>query len=427
MRIAFLLAVAALAMTSTAEAATLSTLYAFCSEGDCADGANPLHGLIADAAGNLYGTTVNGGSMGRGAIFEIARHGTRWKHRTLYSFCVQASCADGEQPQAALVMGADGSLYGTASAGGRNLSGIAFKLSPRRHADWKLSVLYDFCPVGAPSDGTPICLDGMRPTGRLAYAGQASGTAYDGTSPLYGSADGGARGGGVLFALTPGGSQSVLHDFCLADDCRDGRNVRFNMWVDGTGNIFGATGEGGAHGGGTVFELSPGSGGGWTLTTLYDFCSLAQCIDGREPLATPVMDAGGNLYGTTGKGGAHKKGTLFKLAPVGGDWQESVLHDFCDEKPCPDGNEPGQVVLDPSERVLGTTFFGKAGNANGGVVFSWDGAYHVLYDFCSTEKKCRDGRFPMGPLVPDADGHVFGVATYGGGHGNGGTVFELTP
>src|ERR1700741_3740274 len=135
----------------------------------------------------------------------------------------------------------------------------------------------------------------------------------------------------------------------------------------------------------------PGPAGTWSLTTLYEFCSLADCADGREPLATPVMDTSGDLYGTTGKGGAHRKGTLFKLTPSPGGWQESVLHDFCDEKPCADGNEPGQVVLDSLGRVFGTTYRGKAGSKDGGTVFRWDGTYQVLYNFCTTEKRCRDG------------------------------------
>ena len=166
-----------------------------------------------------------------------------------------------------------------------------------------------------------------------------------------------ARGWNQLYSFCPGGGS-----------CTDGRAPDAGLILDAAGNLYGTTSEGGASGGGVVFELTRGTDGTWSETVLHSFCSSWQnCPDGQEPEAGVIFDAAGNLYGTTVYGGANNEGVVFELMPAAdGSWTEKVLHSFVfDGK---DGVVPyGGLVLDAAGNLYGTTAVG--GIRNGGTVF----------------------------------------------------------
>jgi uncharacterized repeat protein (TIGR03803 family) len=355
-----------------------SVLYSFCSATNCTDGMNP-RGLVQDAAGNLYGTTVSGG-VGDGVVFKLAppaQSDENWTQTVLYSF--GANNADGSMPLAGLIQDATGSLYGTTSAGGTTAGGTVFMLAPPSQSggSWTETVLHSF-------DSTTT--DGLVP-----YAGLIQ----DAAGNLYGTTAGGGSNGsgdGTVFMLAPpslsGGSwtEALLYNFCSATNCTDGYFPEAGLIQDAAGNLYGTTLYGGAntgaygygHGGGTVFKLAPPaqSGGIWTETVLYSFG--ASSTDGYSPQVGLIQDAAGNLYGTTVFGGANTAadngfggGTVFKLAPPeqsGGIWTETVLYNFCSAAGCTDGLSPlDNLIQDVAGNLYGTAF--GAGAYGGGTVF----------------------------------------------------------
>lgn len=216
----------------------------------------------------------------------------------------------------------------------------------------------------------------------------------------------------------------------------DGTYPVSSLIMDSAGNLYGTTLSGGANGNaGTVFELSPQSDGTWSEAILYNFCAQPGCSDGASPLAGLVMDAAGNLYGTTERGGTQTEcgpgcGTVFELSPqVGGVWTESVLYDFCSLANCSDGAAPNsQLIFDDSGNLYGTS-----GGGTGGVIFElspgfagWTEA--VLYSFCSKKKGlvCIDGQSPMGGVAFDRTGNLYGTTQHGGQYQLG-VVFEISP
>jgi len=232
-----------------------TVLYNFCSAPNCSDGAAPYAGLIRDAAGNFYGTTSGGGASGGGTVFKLDETG----HETvLYSFCSAPGCADGENPQAGLIQDAAGNLYGTTVAGGNSDSGClpgsqsgtcgtVFKVDTTGQE----TVLYSFCPAAG-------CADGASPVSALVQdaAGDLFGTTQFGGTTLPGF----AYGGGTVFALDNAGHYSVLHSFCSSSAyCADGSRPEAGLVQDVAGNLYGTTQDGGATPGagvGTVFKLA---------------------------------------------------------------------------------------------------------------------------------------------------------------------------
>ncbi|HEY1941362.1 MAG TPA: choice-of-anchor tandem repeat GloVer-containing protein, partial [Roseiarcus sp.] len=177
-----------------ASAYTLHTLHDFCSQASCADGSAPLGALVADSAGNLYGTAVKGGADGHGTVFELLKKSeTDHRYRVLYSFCQKTNCADGDQPASTLILDTAGNLYGTTVVGGAG-HGLVFELSTGARP--RLQVLQAFCRQTG-------CADGDIPGAPLTYAGADTGALYDGVSPLYGTTNaGGAHHNGAVFQLT---------------------------------------------------------------------------------------------------------------------------------------------------------------------------------------------------------------------------------
>jgi len=265
------------------EAGKLTTLHSF----DWTDGAEPNAGLVQAANGSFYGTTFYGGANGYGTVFEIAAS----KLTTLYSFCAQASCADGEYPKADLVQAVDGNFYGTTYGGGAHSYGTLFKMSPTG----KLTTLYSFCSQTS-------CTDGADP---LAGLVQAANQNFYGT--IYG---GGAHGVGTVFKITRGGALTTLYSFCSQSNCVDGANPAAGLVLATNGKFYGTTGVGGAHGVGTFFGIT-GSG---KLTTLYSFCSQTNCTDGSYPESL-LQATDGSFYGITDGGGTNGNyGTIFRLS-----------------------------------------------------------------------------------------------------------------
>jgi uncharacterized repeat protein (TIGR03803 family) len=295
------------------------------------DGALPYFApVMIDKAGNLFGTTSEGGAFFRGTVFELSPAGSGWTETVLYSFTGQG---DGARPNTGLIMDQAGNLYG-ATEGDNNGPGSIFELSPSG-ADWTETVLYPSGPFG--------------------------GLTMDAAGNIY------ATGLTVVLELSPNGSggwnTTVLHTFTGYP--QDGMNAQGTLVFDQGGNLFGTTYSGGAKNNGTVYKLKPGQNGKWTEDILYSFKSGK---DGQQPWAGVVLDAAGNIYGTTALGGALKKhqGTVFELlAPVGaGDYQEKVLYSFHG----PNGTNPyGIPALDSAGNLYGTTALG--GTSNSGVVF----------------------------------------------------------
>jgi len=376
-----------------AEAQTETVLYSFCAQTGCPDGSNPRADLVMDTAGNLYGTTLYGGTSGVGTVFELSPSGTE---TVRHSFA--ASHTDGHYPYAGLLMDTTGNLYGTAQSGGAKGLGTVFKLRPNGTE----TLLYSFCVLAA-------CADGYHPR---------AGLIMDTKGNLYGTSfDGGAYDAGAVFELSPSGTETVLHSFCQQMGCPDGYYPQAGLVMDTNGNLYGTTLYNGAYGGGTVFKISSDG----TATTLYNFCTATGCKNGRYPQAGLILDTNGNLYGTTYGGGAYGKGTVFELSPSGA---ETVLHSFCARAGCPDGSHPrADLVMDTAGNLYGTTYDG--GTNSVGTVFklSPNGTETVLHSFAANGS---DGTHPYAGVVMDTMGHLYGT-TYSGGANGYGTVFKVTP
>ncbi len=372
--------------------------------GNGTDGASPYAGLIFDAAGNLYGTTSVGGTHGRGTVFELTpQAGGGWTENVLHSFSIPT---DGYYPQAGLIFDAAGNLYGTTRNGGGNRGGTVFELTPLAGGGWTENVLHSF---SIPTDG---------------YYPQA-GLIFDAAGDLYGTTiDGGTYGGGTVFELTPqaggGWTETVLHSF--NHNGTDGYTPQASLVFDGAGNLYGTTLYGGTHNSGTVFELTPQAGGGWTEQVLHSFNFNG--TDGYYPQASLIFDGAGNLYGTTLEGGIYGVGTVFELTPqAGGGWTENVLHSFNGT----DGYNPyAGLIFDAAGNLYGTTYWG--GTYDFGTVFELTpqagGGWidKVLHSFSMP----TDGYHPQAGLIFDAAGNLYGTTSEGGTHGSG-TVFEITP
>ncbi|MFN7997907.1 MAG: choice-of-anchor tandem repeat GloVer-containing protein [Bryobacteraceae bacterium] len=327
---------------------TYLVLYSFLGSGD---GSHPGNGLIFDAGGNIFGVTAYGGEKGAGTVFELkppVPGSTAWTETVVYSF---TGGADGANPLAPLVLGSDGSLYGTA-AGGLSGRGVAFMLQPPTTAgsSWKYTLLHNF-EGGA---------DGAVPAGSLVFGRRGR---------LYGFTNaGGASNLGTVFELIPpqgagGWTEAVIYSF---HGGTDGSGPLGAPVFDGYSNLYGNTVGGGASGMGTVFQLKvpATSGAGWTEFVRYSFRGGA---DGANPSGAMIFGTNGVLYGTTLFGGPANAGTVFQLgtpaSPQGG-WVESVLQTFSGAN----GARPqAGVVFGSGGTLYGTTLLG--GSSQSGTLF----------------------------------------------------------
>src|ERR1035437_5793432 len=376
------------------------------------DGAYPYAGLVFDTAGNLYGTTYAGGSYGVGTVFELTPNGSGgWTEKVLHSF---GSGTDGGNPRAGLIFdAAKSNLYGTTPAGGTHTFGTVFELSPNGSGGWTERVLYSFCSQTS-------CTDGETPQAGLIF--DAAGNLY---STTY---QGGTYSGGTAFELSPqaggGWTEQVLHSF---GNGVEGIYPYASLVFDTAGNLYGTTYTGGENNG-TVFELTPTTGGGWTEQTLTNFLGSY----GLYLSAGLIIDVADNLYGTTPEGGSSRNcgttacGTVFELSPNGsGGWTEQSLHNF--DNNGTDGAHPyDSLKFDSAGNLYGTTYAG--GSYGVGMVFELTPqagrccTENVLHSFISNG---TDGAYPYAGLIFDTVGNLYGTTYYGGTYG-GGTVFELT-
>ena len=284
---------------------TETTLYQF--QGG-SDGSCPSAEVTFDAAGNIFGTTL-GLINNNGTVYEMTPSGDRWTETVLHSF---SGGADGGHPGAGVIFDRNGNLYGTTENGGdgscgfQGGCGVIFQLVPSV-SGWTENVLYVF-QGGA---------DGALPIGTL--ISDQSGNMY-GTSPGIGDYGGGFLGsGGSVYMMSPsngGWSFSALLTLikpatCVQPTC----GPWGGLVMDSAGSLYGTTRNDGAYGQGSVFKLTP-SGGGWTYTTLHDFCAGGYpCSDGDQVFGSVVFDQAGNIYGTAGQGGAYGYGVVWEITP----------------------------------------------------------------------------------------------------------------
>ncbi|MFZ1009905.1 MAG: choice-of-anchor tandem repeat GloVer-containing protein, partial [Candidatus Sulfotelmatobacter sp.] len=326
-----------LALATYASAQTEAVLHNFADNGT--DGYQTYSPLVFDASGNLYGTTLDGGThtncygenIGCGTVFELSPAvGGGWTENILYNF--GGTSTDGTNPSGALIFDATGNLYGITEGGGtgvcdqgENSCGTVFELKPKAGGGWEEKILHNF---GSTST------EGYYP-----FAGLIS----DAAGNLYGTtADGGTYGFGTVFELIHAAdgswAEKVLHSFNDTDD--GGATPLASLIFDPSGNLYGTTTGGGSFHAGGIFELKRGHGGSWTTKVLHFFNDG----DGRTPYASLILDAAGNLYGTTQIGGPNHGGTVFELTQTAsGKWGETVLHGFDNKNG--DGYEPMAGVI----------------------------------------------------------------------------------
>ena len=354
----------------------LTTLVSFCELANCADGANPFGDLIADAKGNLFGTTQAGGSRafnvnGGGTVFEITKEaggGYATTPTTLINFCTLANCADGTTPRAGLIADRDGNLFGTTESGGAHNSGTVFEVvkTAKGYASTP-TVLASLCSL-------PNCADGQAPEGPVLI---------DAHGNLFGTTvQGGVNGAGTVFEIvkTAKGYASTpvpIVSFCTLNNCADGANPQAGLIADDHGNLFGTTTGGGANDAGTVFEIVKTTHGYASTTNILVSFNIS---NGAHPFAGLILDAKGNLFGTTRDGGANGGGTVFEIARHKREGERE--HDGYASTPT------------------------------------------TLVSFCLLPN-CEDGRGPFAGLIANADGNLFGSTGFGGAN-DAGTVFEIT-
>lgn len=375
-------------------------------QGPPSDGWGPRATMIFDASGNLYGTTTSGGAgVGAGTVFELTPTADSWTETVLHSF--QAG-PDGNYPSGTLAMDAAGNIYGTTGQGGSGSSfcavfggcGIVFELSPpaTQGGVWTESILYTF--QGAADGATPngVILD-------------ASGNLY-GAASSGGTSSRCEFGCGTVFKLSPAAGAWTETTLYVFQGTPDGANPSSGVIMDASGNLYGATGGGGSGSGfGSIYEVSP-SNGGWTEKVLYSFAvsimspsalvfdhvgdlvgtaqggpqhwpdavfalkphpngtwtehSVFKFTDknGGNSNAAPVFDSHGNLYGTGGAGDFNG-GAVWRLSANKGVITDNYFS-FCALN-CNDGSFPeGGVTLDTAGNIYGTTVAGGIDCVSGG-------------------------------------------------------------
>jgi uncharacterized repeat protein (TIGR03803 family) len=347
-------------------------------------GASPQFGSLIQATnGKLYGTTTYGGLFyntntgcpppyGCGTIFDMWAKNDQ---TIVHSF----DGGDGGLPTDSLLQASDGNFYGTTIDGGSGSCGTVFRISAGT-----LTTLYDFdCDAngGYPQSGL---VEGLNKT-------------------LYGITS------STIFKVNSAGALTTIYTFCSQPNCADGFAPYGSLAQGPDGDFYGTTAGGGANNGGTVFKITPDG----DFTTLYSFCVKSGCADGAHPNAGLTLGLGGEFYGVTSAGGANNLGTVFAIASSG---SLITLHSF-------DGNDgaspTGTLIYASDHNLYGTAESGGTHTNNGqnigGTIFQITprGAFTLLYSFCDVVN-CADGEVPMGGLVQDTNGGLYGMTDQGG-------------
>jgi uncharacterized repeat protein (TIGR03803 family) len=369
--------------------------------------------LVQGFDGNLYGTSATWHNQPTGVVFKMTPTGTM---RILHTFCEQANCPDGSDPEAGLFLAPNGNFYGTTVTGGANNNavcndnnagcGTIFEITP----GGKFTTLYNFCSLAN-------CADGALPKGALVQGN--NGNLYGTT--LYGGI---CASCGTVFTFTRGGQLTTLYNFCSQANCADGEQPDGLLLVKGV--LYGTTQFGGLNNtglgltAGTIFQITPNG----TLTTIHQFCSVANCGDGAEPFGGLIWGSDGELYGTTLVGGANQSGTVFTSTLVGAGF--TTLYEFCQAGGgCSDGSGPNGVIQASDGNLYGTT--GEGGTTSGdGTIFELSSTgLTTLHSFCTLEDgdRCTDGAFPQASLVQDTSGAFYGTTSLSG---NPGAIFSIS-
>jgi len=366
---------------------SLQTIHSF--TGQTADGAAPRGNLILGTDGSIYGTS-SGGSSGFGTIFKIANG----------SFSTIASFTDptgaGVEPDSGILIGADGNVYGTTPTSGSQGEGTVYRMT----SSGLLTAIHTF---GDTAQGH----------------GPAGGLVDGGDGYFYGVTVGGGAGRkGTVYKMTPAGDLATLHSFLGPDGYYPTSGL-----VKGTdGNFYGVTSEGGRHyidasrpGYGTIFKITPAG----SFTLLYSFPGPG--VGGVDPSGSLVVGTDGNFYGVTaGDDTTSDYGTIFKVTPHG---RVTTLHSFLwgPTTQTSGGLIPvGSLIRDTGGNFYGTTADGGAGG--GGTIFEITptGHYASIFAFAGS-----NGGVPVAGMVQAADGSFFGTTALGGDF-NHGTVFQFT-
>jgi uncharacterized repeat protein (TIGR03803 family) len=388
------------------------------------DGASPDATLLRESSGALFTTTYNGAN-GAGSVFELASVSGRWKGTTLYDF---PDLTEGTNPYGGLLADGQGNYYGTTTSGGTNIPCSYYT---------GCGTVFKLTPSGSGWTETVLYSftgtngDGSYPTGNLVL--DSEGNLY-GTTQYGGITNyclGGSNQCGVAYKLSPNGNgtwtETVIHQF--AGGTTDGGNPAYGMVIDSSGNLYGTTGAGGANGLGTAFELSPSTGGTWTETLLHSFGGPP---DVAPPTSGLTFDKSGNLYGVGGNG-EYSAGGVYRLSPSGGSWTESVLFSFSFSN-LSGYNPAGNLVFDGEGNLYGVTING--GSYGVGLAYKLTSAISgtwtesIVYNFRGVD---GDGAYPNAGLTFDSEGNLYGTTLYGGVFGGPcstlgcGAVFELTP
>lgn len=381
------------------------------------NGGNIEHGVTLDAAGNLYGTTQNGGPLDYGVVFKLTRQsdGT-WDESVLHFF---QGGSGGRGPVSGVTFDKNGNLYGVTVAGGVPCAGraagcgTAYKLTPQPDGTWNHTLIYAFGGIEGDIRGTELT--------------------FDTEGNLYGfSSVGNANCCGVVFRLKPNDdgswSEEILYTF---KGGRDGNFPVGNLVFDQAGNLYGETAQGGEKDCGTVFKLTPDPGGNWSESVVHSFC--ASKSDGWAPNGGLTMDADGNLFGVTVWGGGAAMppcplqtgcGTVFQFKPQpDGSWSYKKIHTFLDT---PSADPSGGLAVDAAGNVYGTTSLN--GTNDYGTIFmlvhnpddSFTGkTLHVFKGYPAIA--------PSGKLVLDESGTLYGTTLFSKPFPGTGVVFKMIP
>ena len=374
------------------------------------DGNIPYSGLTLDPAGNLYGTTMEGGTYGFGTVYRLSPAGNgSYQETVLYSF--KGGPSDGANPHAPLLRDGAGNLYSTTVAGGISANicnpgvpspgcGVVFKLSPTASGEWNETVLFKF---NGANGGNPF-----------------SGLVVDSKGNVYGTTLlGGSNGLGTVYQLSrtsSGLKQTVLHNFTGGADGAEPFIDCETLALDSKGNVYGSTYKGGAANAGTVFRLTQQASGTWVGQILYTFKGGA---DGNEAFSGVILDKSGNVYGTTLLGGSTNNGTVFELNAAN-NYAKTILHNFSLGDPAE--TFPNGLIFDASGNLYGTTEYAVFKLTPGPT--GWTET--ALWSDLSGQ---GGGNTMFAPVTMGPDGSLYGTTIWGGEAGSttGGTAFKLAP